>query len=128
MIHKQTQVQKVSLWGVGLTALETVASPTACCDLHSLRIRQLEQQTSTSVYKISAVKHCVICQLSKRVLFGPLVCICGLSDVLFVKQDRVMVEFSPLSQQLTSHINQLLTAAYTKYEVWQSRRKSSALR
>lgn len=43
-------------------------------------------------------------------------------------QDRVMLEFSPLSQQLTSHINQLLTAAYTKFEVWQSRRKSAVLR
>ncbi|KAG8257681.1 General transcription factor IIH subunit 1 [Homalodisca vitripennis] len=43
-------------------------------------------------------------------------------------EDRVMLEFSPLSQQLTSHISQLLTAAYSKYEVWQSRRKSAALR
>lgn len=43
-------------------------------------------------------------------------------------EDRVMLEFSPLSQQLTSHINQLLTTAYTKFEVWQSRMKPPSLR
>ncbi|XP_054268650.1 general transcription factor IIH subunit 1-like [Macrosteles quadrilineatus] len=43
-------------------------------------------------------------------------------------EDRVLVEFSPLSQQLTSHMNQLLTAAYSKYEMWQSRRKNVSMR
>uniref|UniRef100_A0A1B6D7E9 BSD domain-containing protein n=2 Tax=Clastoptera arizonana TaxID=38151 RepID=A0A1B6D7E9_9HEMI len=43
-------------------------------------------------------------------------------------EDRVMLEFSPLSQQLTSHMNQLLTTAYSKFEMWQSRRKPPSLR
>ncbi|KAF6200279.1 hypothetical protein GE061_006582 [Apolygus lucorum] len=32
-------------------------------------------------------------------------------------ESKVMVEFSPLSQQLTSHLNLLLNTAYNKYEV-----------
>ncbi|KAL1116102.1 hypothetical protein AAG570_005597 [Ranatra chinensis] len=41
-------------------------------------------------------------------------------------ESKVMLEFSPLSQQLTSHLNQLLTTAYNKFDVWQSRRKQLA--
>lgn len=43
-------------------------------------------------------------------------------------ENKVMLDFSPLSQQLTAHLNQLLTTAYTKYEMWQSRRKPLGLR
>ncbi|BES99055.1 Transcription factor [Nesidiocoris tenuis] len=38
-------------------------------------------------------------------------------------ESRVMVDFSPISQQLTAHLNLCLNTAYNKYEVWQSRRK-----
>lgn len=37
-------------------------------------------------------------------------------------QDRVQREFSAVSQHLTSHLNQLLTAAYGKFAMWQQRR------
>ncbi|RZF35709.1 hypothetical protein LSTR_LSTR009577 [Laodelphax striatellus] len=40
-------------------------------------------------------------------------------------EERVMCEFSPLSHQLTNHLNQLLSTAYSKFELWQSRRKPS---
>ncbi|XP_014248752.1 general transcription factor IIH subunit 1 [Cimex lectularius] len=38
-------------------------------------------------------------------------------------ENKVMIEFSPLTQQLTNHLNQLLETAYNKYDIWQSRRK-----
>lgn len=37
-------------------------------------------------------------------------------------QDRVQREFSAVSQHLTSHLNQLLTAAYGKFAMWQQRK------
>lgn len=37
-------------------------------------------------------------------------------------EDRVQREFSAVSQHLTSHLNQLLTAAYGKFAMWQQRR------
>lgn len=43
-------------------------------------------------------------------------------------ENKVMLDFSPLSQQLTSHLNQLLKTAYNKYETWQSRRKPLGIR
>ncbi|XP_073997267.1 transcription factor B1 [Rhodnius prolixus] len=43
-------------------------------------------------------------------------------------ENKVMLDYSPLSQQLTAHLNQLLKTAYNKYEVWQSRRKALGVR
>lgn len=43
-------------------------------------------------------------------------------------ENKVMLDFSPLSQQLTAHLNQLLKTAYSKFETWQSRRKPLGLR
>ncbi|GAB1869541.1 General transcription factor IIH subunit 1 [Camponotus japonicus] len=37
-------------------------------------------------------------------------------------EDRVQREFSAVSQHLTSHLNQLLTAAYGKFAMWQQRK------
>lgn len=43
-------------------------------------------------------------------------------------ENKVMLDYSPLSQQLTAHLNQLFKTAYNKYEVWQSRRKALGVR
>ncbi|XP_049860635.1 general transcription factor IIH subunit 1 [Schistocerca gregaria] len=37
-------------------------------------------------------------------------------------EDRVLREYSPLSHNLTSHLNQLLNAAYRKFATWQQRK------
>ncbi|XP_020283726.1 general transcription factor IIH subunit 1 [Pseudomyrmex gracilis] len=37
-------------------------------------------------------------------------------------EDRVQREFSPVSQHLTSHLNQLLNTAYRKFAMWQQRK------
>jgi len=37
-------------------------------------------------------------------------------------QDRVLREFSPLSQHLTSHLNRMLNSAYRKFATWQQRK------
>lgn len=37
-------------------------------------------------------------------------------------EDRVLREFSPLSQHLTSHLNQMLNSAYRKFATWQQRK------
>ncbi|KAJ8678760.1 hypothetical protein QAD02_014547 [Eretmocerus hayati] len=37
-------------------------------------------------------------------------------------EDRVQRDFSAISQHLTSHLNQLLNAAYRKFALWQQRR------
>ncbi|XP_031782423.1 general transcription factor IIH subunit 1 [Nasonia vitripennis] len=43
-------------------------------------------------------------------------------------EDRLQREFSAVSQHLTSHLNQLLNAAYRKFALWQQRRAGHALR
>nr|CAD7259791.1 unnamed protein product [Timema shepardi] len=45
-----------------------------------------------------------------------------------VSQDRVLREHSPLSKHLTSHLNQLLNAAFHKFATWQQRRIQQSLR
>ncbi|KDR19295.1 general transcription factor IIH subunit 1 isoform X2 [Zootermopsis nevadensis] len=37
-------------------------------------------------------------------------------------ENRVLREFSPLSQHLTSHLNQMLNSAYRKFATWQQRK------
>lgn len=37
-------------------------------------------------------------------------------------EDKILRELSPLSQHLTTHLNQLLTAAYGKFNTWQQRK------
>ncbi|KAJ9590600.1 hypothetical protein L9F63_016370 [Diploptera punctata] len=37
-------------------------------------------------------------------------------------EDRVIREFSPVGQHLTSHLNQMLTSAYRKFATWQQRK------
>nr|CAD7438021.1 unnamed protein product [Timema bartmani] len=43
-------------------------------------------------------------------------------------EDRVLREHSPLSKHLTSHLNQLLNAAFHKFATWQQRRIQQSLR
>ncbi|XP_063225704.1 general transcription factor IIH subunit 1 [Bacillus rossius redtenbacheri] len=43
-------------------------------------------------------------------------------------EDRILREYSQLSQHLTSHLNQILNAAFHKFATWQQRRAQQAIR
>ncbi|XP_071452496.1 general transcription factor IIH subunit 1 [Hetaerina americana] len=44
---------------------------------------------------------------------------------LKVFEDKIIQEYTPLSQQLTSHLNQLLNSAYRKFGIWHQRKLQS---